>query len=106
MADILHRIGTETATPDAVYEALTTVEGLAGWWTDDVRGGGEVGGILGFRFPPVGGFGMEGLELRPRERVAWRGGGGAGEGIGGAGGFGLRPGRGLPARLLPPPGRG
>jgi uncharacterized protein YndB with AHSA1/START domain len=72
MVDILHRIGTETASPDAVYEALTTVDGLAGWWTDDVQGNGEVGGVLEFRFPPVGGFDMEVLELRPRERVAWR----------------------------------
>jgi len=61
MVDILHRIGTETASPDAVYEALTTVDGLAGWWTDDVQGNGDVGG-----------FDMEVLELRPRERVAWR----------------------------------
>ncbi|NYJ08125.1 SRPBCC family protein [Petropleomorpha daqingensis] len=72
MADILHRIGTETPTPDAVYEALTTVDGLAGWWTDDVQGSGDVGDVLQFRFPPVGGFDMEVLELRPRERVAWR----------------------------------
>ena len=72
MVDILHRIGTETASPDAVYEALTTVDGLAGWWTDDVQGNGEVGGVLEFRFPPVGGFDMEVLELRPRERVAWQ----------------------------------
>jgi uncharacterized protein YndB with AHSA1/START domain len=72
MVDILHRIGTATSTPDAVYAALTTVDGLAGWWTDDVRGDGGVGGVLEFRFPPVGGFDMEVLELRPRERVAWR----------------------------------
>jgi uncharacterized protein YndB with AHSA1/START domain len=72
MADILHRIGTETATPEAVYEALTTVDGLAGWWTDDVQGSGAVGGVLEFRFPPVGGFDMEVLEAQPSERVVWR----------------------------------
>ncbi|GAA0579707.1 hypothetical protein GCM10009546_47700 [Actinomadura livida] len=37
MVDILHRIGIEGATPDEVYQALTTVEGLAGWWTAAAR---------------------------------------------------------------------
>ena len=72
MVDILHRVGVSTPTPAGVYEALTTVEGLAGWWTEDVRGSAEVGGVLEFRFPPVGGFDMEVLELRPSERVVWR----------------------------------
>ena len=71
MVDILHRIGVEAATPDKVYDALTTVDGLAGWWTDDTKGSADVGGVLEFRFP-VGGFDMEVTELRPSERVAWR----------------------------------
>ncbi|TQM58094.1 SRPBCC family protein [Humibacillus xanthopallidus] len=71
MVDILHRIGVRTSSPQQVYEALTTVDGLAGWWTDDTRGRGEVGGVLEFRFPP-GGFDMEVVEARPSERVAWR----------------------------------
>jgi len=29
-----------------VYDALTTVGGLAGWWTDDTTGSAEVGGVL------------------------------------------------------------
>ena len=72
MADILHRVGVRTPTPATVYDALTTVEGLAGWWTDDTKGNGDVGGVLAFRFPPVGGFDMEVVELRPSERVRWR----------------------------------
>jgi len=72
MADILHRIGIEHATPGKVYDALTTVDGLAGWWTDDTAGSPEVGGVLEFRFPPVGGFDMEVVESRPGERVLWR----------------------------------
>ena len=71
MADILHRVGVRTSTPDKVYDALTTVEGLAGWWTEEAKGSGDVGGVLGFRFP-VGGFDMKVLELRPSERVAWQ----------------------------------
>jgi uncharacterized protein YndB with AHSA1/START domain len=71
MVDILHRVGVRSATPEKVYDALTTVEGLAGWWTDDTKGNGDVGGVLEFRFPE-GGFDMEVTELRPSERVAWR----------------------------------
>ena len=72
MVDILHRVGVETPAPEKVYEALTTVEGLKGWWTDDTSGNADVGGVLEFRFPPVGGFDMEVLEAEPAQRVVWR----------------------------------
>lgn len=75
MVDILHRIGVRTATPDAVYEALTTVEGLAGWWTEGTTARGDAasaGGVLEFRFPPVGGFDMEVVEAKAPERLQWR----------------------------------
>ena len=71
MVDILHRVGVENATPEQVYDALTTVEGLAGWWTDDTTGSTEVGGVIEFRFPP-GGFDMEVVDQRPAERVTWK----------------------------------
>ena len=82
MAGILHRVGVRTPTPEKVYDALTTVDGLAGWWTDDTKGSSEVGGTLEFRFPPVGGFDMEVTDLRPPERVSWRVSGGPGEWVG------------------------
>jgi uncharacterized protein YndB with AHSA1/START domain len=81
MVDILHRIGVENSTPEKVYDALTTVAGLAGWWTEDTKGNADVGGVIEFRFPP-GGFDMEVLELKPAERVAWRVVGGPDEWIG------------------------
>jgi hypothetical protein len=31
MADILHRVGIEGPTPEKVYDALTTLNGLSGW---------------------------------------------------------------------------
>ena len=82
MVDILHRVGVRTSSPERVYDALTTVSGLAGWWTDDTtarparaddgaRGEPEVGGVIEFRFPP-GGFDMEVVEQREGERVAWK----------------------------------
>ncbi|HXR72772.1 SRPBCC domain-containing protein [Actinocrinis sp.] len=70
MVDILHRIGV-VSSPDEVYAALTTVDGLAAWWTQDTDGEGEVGGVLRFRFP-VGGFDMKVLEARPGELVLWQ----------------------------------
>ncbi len=71
MVDILHRVGVATPTTEKVYEALTTVDGLAGWWTDDTTGSADVGGVIAFRFPP-GGFDMEVVEQQPGERVVWK----------------------------------
>ena len=70
MPDILHRIGTTTA-PEKVYDALTTIDGLGGWWTSDTQGDATTGGTITFRFGDVGGFDMKVLEERPNERVAW-----------------------------------
>lgn len=73
MSDILHRIGVADRTPQTVYQALTTVDGLARWWTQDTAGRpDDVGGRIEFRFPPVGGFDMEVVDLQPDERVLWR----------------------------------
>ena len=70
MVDILHRIGVESSSPEAVYEALTTIDGLAGWWTDDTSGDAGAGGVIQFRFPP-GGFDMRVKDLQPGVRVLW-----------------------------------
>ena len=70
MVDILHRIGA-TATPDKVYDALTTRDGLAAWWTTDTTGDSAVDGTIKFRFGDAGGFDMKVLDQRPNERVAW-----------------------------------
>ncbi len=70
MVDIVHRVGVKTPTPEKVYDALTTVDGLAGWWTDDTKGSAEVGGVLEFRFPP-GGFDMKVLDVDPGKHLQW-----------------------------------
>ncbi|GAB3188697.1 uncharacterized protein YndB with AHSA1/START domain [Micromonospora palomenae] len=70
MVDILHKVGIPSSTAE-VYTALTTVEGLAGWWTTNTQGVGDgVGGVLQFRFA-AGGFDMKVLELDPGRRVLW-----------------------------------
>ncbi|WP_435769875.1 SRPBCC family protein [Nocardioides sp. SYSU DS0651] len=71
MVDILHRVGVKDASPEKVYDALTTLEGLAGWWTEDTTGSADVGGTIAFRFPP-GGFDMEVVDQRPGEQVTWK----------------------------------
>jgi uncharacterized protein YndB with AHSA1/START domain len=71
MVDILHRIGVKSSSPDDVYAALTTVDGLAGWWTEETDGDDNVGGVLRFRFHDVGGFDMKVLEVQPGELVLW-----------------------------------
>jgi uncharacterized protein YndB with AHSA1/START domain len=63
MADILHRVGIKSSL-DKVYKALATVEGLAGWWTDDTRGESKVGGVIHFQFGERGFFDMKVLELQ------------------------------------------
>jgi len=70
MADILHRIGVEQSSPEQVYEALTTMDGLSGWWTEKTSGETGLGGVIEFRFGP-GGFGMKVAELDPGRLVRW-----------------------------------
>ena len=40
MVDIIHRIGIKSPAAQ-VYKALTSVEGLAHWWTEEVQGDGN-----------------------------------------------------------------
>lgn len=71
MADILHMVPME-ASPGAVYQAITTAEGLRSWWTGDAQAEPEQGSEAVFRFE--GGqvemrFRIESLE--PDQSVAW-----------------------------------
>ncbi|MFP3853572.1 MAG: SRPBCC family protein [Anaerolineales bacterium] len=71
MADILLMVPM-AADPKSVYRALTTREGLASWWTEDVEAEPEVGAVNEFRFE--GGqvvMRMKVAELAPPERVVW-----------------------------------
>jgi uncharacterized protein YndB with AHSA1/START domain len=69
MADILHRVAIKSSLEET-YKALATRAGLAGWWTRDIQGQVDVGGVLRFRFG-AGGFDMKVLELQPGKRVLW-----------------------------------
>jgi uncharacterized protein YndB with AHSA1/START domain len=72
MAEIRHRVGVY-APRKAVYDAVATRAGVAGWWTRDVRGDGALGAKLAFYFgrdePSAV---MDVVEATPEERVVWR----------------------------------
>lgn len=71
MANILHRVGIKTPSIDKVYAALTTQQGLAGWWTNDTKGeGNKTGNVIEFRFG-AGGFDIRVAELQAPGRVVW-----------------------------------
>ena len=76
MPDILHRVGIKI-TPDKVFEALTTIEGLSHWWITDTTGDVKPGGIINFGFSQ-----MKVVELKPNERVKWKCVGGPEEWVG------------------------
>ena len=72
MADIRHRVGVN-APEERVYEWLATREGLAEWWTRDVRGDAGQGGKLAFYFgSPEPSAVMEVVEAAPGRCVQWR----------------------------------
>ncbi len=77
MVDIIHRIGIK-ATSAKVYAALSTVDGVAGWWTNETTGESKVGGIVTVRFrdrgaaQEKGAVELEVTELDPGKEVRWR----------------------------------
>jgi uncharacterized protein YndB with AHSA1/START domain len=72
MATIRHRVGI-AAPPERVYEALTTKEGLATWWTTTVEGDPNLGGSLQFFFGShEPGAVMKIVALEPLHRVGWQ----------------------------------
>jgi uncharacterized protein YndB with AHSA1/START domain len=75
MVDIIHRIGIK-APLAKVYAALSTVEGVAGWWTTETTGESRLGGAIEVRFSShtgkeVGRMQFELAELEPAKAVRW-----------------------------------
>ncbi len=74
--NIIHRVGIK-APVATVYAALTTIDGLAAWWTSDTTGHAQPDGRISFRFrddggKDIGGFVMQVLEQTPGKAVRWR----------------------------------
>ena len=75
MVDIVHRVGIK-APASKVYAALSTIAGLADWWTEATTGSSKAGGVVTFRFhtetgEEIGGFDMDVVELQPDQKVRW-----------------------------------
>lgn len=86
MVDIIHRI-TIKAPLAQVYAAVSTVGGVAGWWTKATTGESKQGGSMQvlFRSPAgneVGKMEFELAQLAPHEGVQWRFNAGPAEWIG------------------------
>ena len=76
MADIIHRIGIK-APRAKVYAAVSTVEGVAGWWTRETTGESKPGGNLQVRFLTPAGVEIGNMsfvlqKLNPDQEVQWR----------------------------------
>jgi uncharacterized protein YndB with AHSA1/START domain len=76
MVDIIHRVGIK-APLSKVYEALATVDGVAGWWTEETTGASKPGGAIDVRFltpagKEIGAMTMEVVALQPNKKVHWR----------------------------------
>lgn len=76
MVDIIHRVGIK-APMAKVYAALSTVEGVAGWWTRDTTGTSEPGGVVKVRFraptgEEIGAMEFELAKLDSNQEVRWR----------------------------------
>lgn len=76
MVDILHRVGIK-APVSQVYAALSTVDGIAGWWTRHTTGSAAPGAHIDLQFHSpsgerIGGMGMEVVALEPDKHVHWR----------------------------------
>lgn len=76
MADIIHRIGIK-APLSKVYAAVSTVEGVAGWWTQETTGDARPGGVLTFRFrnaqgEEIGKMVADVVAHRPNQEVRWK----------------------------------
>jgi uncharacterized protein YndB with AHSA1/START domain len=73
--DIIHRVGIK-APISKVYAALSTIEGVAGWWTKETTGVSKFGGNIEFNFrspsgEKIGSFNMEVMALDPDKEVHW-----------------------------------
>lgn len=75
MTDIVHRIGIRAPVADT-YRAIATVDGVAGWWSEETSGESSLGEEISVRFRrdgvEIGQMDLEVVSLSPDEEVRWR----------------------------------
>jgi uncharacterized protein YndB with AHSA1/START domain len=75
MVNIIHRVAIR-APISKVYSALSTIDGLSGWWTRETSGISEIGKVITFTFrnpsgKVIGEMGMEVVALHANKSVEW-----------------------------------
>jgi len=76
MVHIKHRVGIK-ASPQKVYEALSTIGGISKWWTKNTSGESEIGKTVTVRFhtpdgKEVGSMNFDVQALEPESKVQWK----------------------------------
>jgi uncharacterized protein YndB with AHSA1/START domain len=71
-SELIHRIGIE-ASPEKIYQAITTEDGIRAWWTTDVKMDNHAGGraIFAFQNHSII-FQMRIEQLTPPSLVLWK----------------------------------
>jgi len=88
----IHQAVLIGASAEKVYDAITTPQGLSGWWTPGAEAKPVVNSVARFPFGPDYFKEMQIVELKPLEFVKWKCIQGTGEWIGTTLSFQLRPG--------------
>lgn len=70
MAHLKHYLLIKSS-PEKVYKALTSTEGLGGWWTLEAKTDEQVDGIAEFKFGDRYHNKMKMLKLVPNKTVEW-----------------------------------
>jgi uncharacterized protein YndB with AHSA1/START domain len=91
MADIHHEV-LIGASPEKVFHALTSEEGLSAWWTPQTSATAEIGSVARFGFGPTYFKEMRITDLKPSKYIEWSCLAGADEWIGTTLEFSLSPG--------------
>lgn len=69
---IVHSIAIRS-TPERLYAALTTQEGIAGWWAPQAKAEPKVGSVVEVGFDPGQSLAFRVDQLEPARRVVWKG---------------------------------
>ena len=68
----IHHVFEIAAPPGKVFAALTTTEGLSGWWTTKVSAKAEIGAVVDFTFGGDFNPDMRVTEFDPPLLVGWK----------------------------------
>jgi uncharacterized protein YndB with AHSA1/START domain len=60
------------SSPEKIYSAITTQEGLSSWWTPKVTARPKVDSIASFHFGPSYAKEMKIVKLTPNKEISWK----------------------------------